>query len=94
MSKRRRYNSINECCSHLEQLRLNSIPYISEPSIPHTYNIDKIETKIDQLELSASMRFTEIDKKLKDVDTKLDKLVNLVLAISDNQLKTHPSCII
>lgn len=94
MSKRTRYNSINECCSHMEQLRLHAnishCPIIESPDM----KVDSIYSKIEQVELSIANRLDTIDNNIKNVESKLDKLVNLILTMSDTHYKIHPSYVI
>ena len=87
MSKRTR---IDECCSYMNDLSLSTAsqlpPDITRREAQSHRTIDELQLKIYNIEQSASTRFDYLDNKISDVNTKLDKLINLVTNISDNQL--------
>ena len=48
--------------------------------------INELQSKMVNIEHSVSARFDYLDRKVNDINSKLDKLVNLMTSISDNQL--------
>ena len=90
MSKRTRYD---ECCSYMKHLNLSNNTQSAADIIEREYveeqtqrTINELQSKMVNIEHSVAARFDYLDRKVNDINSKLDKLVNLMTSISDNQL--------